>query len=384
MKVFNQLCVVLALALAMAIPGANRAFAATPYFGRAILVHDSLTFGSAVTVDSFDSSDTNASVNGTYSPALAQDAAVVAVATDTPVDIRNVKIAGYVSTVSPSLTIGIAGSVGDRSWLEAGSHGIQPEHHLITSPIYMPPVQLPFTNGASPVSNVIITTTNGVETYDYAFDSGLYETSTLSGKISVRGHARVLVTSSIAITGTGKIEIMDGSRMEIYCAGESTTIGGNGVINRTGLARNFLYFGLPSNTQLLVSGEAGLIGGIYAPQADITISGGGLSMPVLVGSFVSKTLYVNARGSFHYDKALGISGPGWENPLLLLSLTTDGTAGTMRVTGPPGESYTLQFQENVSGTNWQDLQGGSLDEAGADEFFIHSTAQTRFYRVRLP
>jgi len=47
------------------------------------------------------------------------------------------------------------------------------------------------------------------------------------------------------------------------------------VSNPSGQAKNFQYFGLPSNKTINFSGNATFAGVIYAPQADLTMSGGG-------------------------------------------------------------------------------------------------------------
>ncbi|MFN7140872.1 MAG: hypothetical protein ACK4UN_16170 [Limisphaerales bacterium] len=383
MRVCNQLCVFIAIAVNIGIFGGNHASAATPYFGRAILVGMDLTFGSVVTVDSFDSSDPNASDNGEYSPTLAKDTAIVAIATARPLNIGNAKVAGYVSTVNSSLTLGPGGSVGDRSWLTAGTNGIQPGHHLTNSPIYRPQVQLPFTNGLSPLVNGTITTTNGVEAYSYLFDSGDYAVDVLSGKIFVRGQARVLVRTAINVSGNGKIEILEGASLIIYCAGESVDLSGYGVINRTKRASNFQYFGV-GYSEIRIAGS-GMIGCIYAPDAALSIWGGGGSVnSSFIGSFVSNSLYVNGRASFHYDEALGKFGPTWEYPILHLAITTQGTNGLLRVIGPPGTSYTLQSTTDTSATNWHDFWSSRISAAGFEEFPIFLSFPTRFFRTMHP
>ena len=65
------------------------------------------------------------------------------------------------------------------------------------------------------------------------------------------------VTDTISIgSGGGKsknekappqIHIAPGASLTIYMAGATTTIGGNGVVNDSQEAKNFQYYGLPSN-----------------------------------------------------------------------------------------------------------------------------------------
>ena len=100
----------------------------------------------------------------------------------------------------------------------------------------------------------------------------------------------------------------------MYVGAASASIGGQGVVNSTGLAKNFTYYGLPTNTSLGLQANASFVGQIYAPQADMTQGGGGSTPYDFSGQVVAKSLNVNGHFSFHYDESLGTAGSaitGW-------------------------------------------------------------------------
>ena len=87
--------------------------------------------------------------------------------------------------------------------------------------------------------------------------------------------------------------------------GASAKIGGDGVVNQSANATNFFYWGLPTNTELTVSGNGAFKGVIYAPQADFTMNGGGNNTEDIVGASVSNTASINGHFQFHYDENIG-------------------------------------------------------------------------------
>jgi hypothetical protein len=80
------------------------------------------------------------------------------------------------------------------------------------------------------------------------------------------------------------------------------------VVNQDGLATSFSYWGLPSNTSVTMAGNAAFIGTIYAPQAALTLGGGGNTTYDFSGASISNTVAINGHFNFHYDEGLK-SGP---------------------------------------------------------------------------
>jgi hypothetical protein len=145
--------------------------------------------------------------------------------------------------------------------------------------------------------------------YDYVFDTGNYELDSLSGRVLTRGNAVVLVTDSVSFTGQDSIEIDFGATMKLYVSATSASIRGNGVLNYSGNANQFYYYGLPSNTSLAIGGNGSFTGVVYAPQADFTLGGGGNDDHDFIGASISKSVSMNGHFKFHYDENLSREGP---------------------------------------------------------------------------
>jgi hypothetical protein len=143
----------------------------------------------------------------------------------------------------------------------------------------------------------------------YMPDDANYKLENFYGNVLVTGHAKLYVTGSVQFTGNDTIDIAPGASLKLYVAASTAKIAGNGVLNEDGIATNFYYFGLPSNTTLTVSGNGTFIGAIYAPEAALTLDGGGHETTDFTGASVSQTARMNGHFKFHYDEALGKNGP---------------------------------------------------------------------------
>lgn len=157
-----------------------------------------------------------------------------------------------------------------------------------------------------PTTNVASVTT---QTYDYVLDSYDYTIGTLSGKVYVRGRARLIVTDSISFKGQDVLIIGPNGSLTIYMKGASTDIAGNGVINSSGKAENLQYYGLDSNTSISIHGNGGFTGAIYAPNANFQLGGGGNNNQDFIGASVTATVVMNGHFNFHYDEYLSKLGP---------------------------------------------------------------------------
>jgi len=92
-------------------------------------------------------------------------------------------------------------------------------------------------------------------------------------------------------------------------SGGSVSLGGNnvgGAIGATPL--NFLFYGLPNLTTIDFHGTSDFIGAIYAPEADLTLGGGGHGSN-LMGAAICRTVTLNGHYDVHYDEALAAWGP---------------------------------------------------------------------------
>jgi hypothetical protein len=262
------------------------------------------------TIDSFDSSDPLYNTLGRYDPfkqkanARVQCASTAAAA----IAVGNADVYGSVATgPGGTVTVGSSGCVGDVLWdtnpLNAGT--IQSGHRFSDVNLSLEDVGVPFTNGyATPASGTY--PYNGTN-YTYRLDTGTYQLSSLTvpggDAMLVTGDATLYVVGNFTTSGSGYVYIAPGATLRLYVGG-TATISGDGVVNGAGNAANFSIFGLPTCTKVVYSGSAQFIGTLYAPQADLTMSGSAAG----VGAVISKTATLSGGMSFHYDEALGGGG----------------------------------------------------------------------------
>ncbi len=59
-----------------------------------------------------------------------------------------------------------------------------------------------------------------------------------------------------------------------------------------------------------MSGNSAFNGTIYAPEADISFSGGGNNTVDFMGAIVGKSVRISGKYQFHYDESLGAGSNG--------------------------------------------------------------------------
>jgi hypothetical protein len=190
----------------------------------------------------------------------------------------------------------------------ANAGTIEPGHSAADINLSFQNVGVPFTSGYS-TPTVGAYVYNGTN-YTYRLDNGLYAVVgnfTLPGgsAMVVAGNATLYLTGNFTISGSGSVYIAPGASLKLYFGGSTATLSGGGVANGTGNAANFSIFGLPTCTRVTYSGSAPFIGTIYAPQADLTMSGGNGG----VGAVAARTVTLNGGMSFHFDEQLRRVGP---------------------------------------------------------------------------
>lgn len=270
--------------------------------------------GNNIATDSFDSSDPAYSTGGLYDPAKNKDGGDVATNSGLSNSLAagNANIMGEVSTgFGGTVGIGASGVVGDEAWHAGGNTGIQPGMSTDDMNIDLLDKESPFTVGFTPVAGTI-----GSTNYTYLVPNGDYSLSSISMSGSdvayIQGDVRLYVAGDISMSGNAAIEIAPGASLTIYAAGARTSLGGTGIVNGTGDAASFSYVGLETNTQVRFGGNADFVGTIYAPEAALTMGGGGSTAYDFVGAVVANTISMNGHFNFHYDEALaGIPTPGF-------------------------------------------------------------------------
>jgi hypothetical protein len=137
-----------------------------------------------------------------------------------------------------------------------------------------------------------------------------YEMNTLNmtgnDKMLVLTDTTLYVTGDFSMHGNSQIIIAPGASLKLFVGG-STTMAGNGIANYSLDASKFMYYGLPSNTEISITGNASFTGAIYAPHANIQLGGGGSDIYDVVGAIVGKNVDMNGHFEFHYDERLGRS-----------------------------------------------------------------------------
>jgi hypothetical protein len=189
------------------------------------------------------------------------------------------------------------------AWVNSGQQGIEADHFADDVNVEISPVTLPNTTWTPPIAGIY--PVGGVN-YKYYLDAkNQWKITSLDGSVYVESGNVVLYVSDKIKIGSGmQIHIASGAKLTIYMGGASATIGGQGVVNESGLAQNFLYYGLPTNTQLTFGGNASFVGVIYAPSAAFTLGGGGNNTYDFVGACITQSAKMNGHYNFHFDEAL--------------------------------------------------------------------------------
>jgi hypothetical protein len=286
-----------------------------PAFGYAMMVKTNVTTkGNNLTVDSYDSSDPYYSTNGVYDASTRKAGGDIA-STGGIINIQNADIFGKLKTgPSGSYSIG-NGSVGDLNWNVVGQ--IQPGWYANDFNMDFRDVQPPYTSGIDPTlpSTKVNLGTNtyvllGGASYYYNGDFVLNQNETLY----VSGTNTVLyVTGNFNMKSQNAcyISLAPGASLTLYVGTTSgSAVSGNLTqVNTSGNAGSFSYYGLPSNNSLVWSGNNNFVGTIYAPEADVSLGGGGSTVLDYQGSIVANSASLNGHFNVHYDESLRNGGP---------------------------------------------------------------------------
>jgi len=270
--------------------------------------------GQGCTSDSFDSSNTNYSTGGTYDPAKARDHGDISTLSSAngAINIGNGNVKGMVHTGPGGMqdmtaTIGSGGSVGDSAWVDNKKTGWEDGHFAADETRRVDEVKLIDASWTGPVKGNY--NVPGLGKFQYKLDnSSPWRITDLNGSIYVGSKDVVLyVSGSFTIPSGGKIYIAPGASLTIYVGAAKADVGGQGIVNATGIAGSFNYYGLPSNTYINFGANAAFVGNIYAPEAYFALGGGGATIYDFVGRSVTQSVKMNGHYHFHYDEALPLT-----------------------------------------------------------------------------
>ncbi len=253
--------------------------------------------GNGPSANSFNSALTDLSLNGRYTNTMTGSNGDVAVLYGT-LDLGNHDIVGDVF-------------LGPTANINTGTNQVYGTIHTDFNYDF-PSVVAPDTTGwftlNTPAGSTLAPDGNY---YTYVFTNNAdYVVPSMSGSIYVgtNAHVRLLIqsggTQSVIVAGNGAPV---NSKLSIYVASPTFNIG-SGVIDG-GRAANLAYYGLPSNTAINFSGNSAFTGTIYAPDATVTLTGGGSGDYDFVGSLIAKSIKLNGHFMFHFDEDLLTDGP---------------------------------------------------------------------------
>ena len=261
-----------------------------PMFSAAIEATDGIFFkGSGVTINSYDSADPRYydPLTGRYNPNVFNDKGRV-ICHYGPFEMENAKIYGKVETTEESsLTIGPNGVVGDLVW-HLNNKGIQEGWHTSTSSAEFSSLEAPPGGGPLP------TRMGGA----YVLTNGTYRTLSIRGDIMVKGHATLIVERDFEVNG---IVIEPNTSIKLYVNAGSVAL--KGIDNKNLRAESFMYFGLPGNQNISMQGNAAFCGIVLAPDAALSIGGGGADEIDFLGAIIARIVTVNGKMTFHFDEA---------------------------------------------------------------------------------
>jgi hypothetical protein len=146
--------------------------------------------------------------------------------------------------------------------------------------------------------------------YDYVLNGGDYSLTALRGTVYVGASSRLYVSSSLDLQG---VTIKPGARFDLFSNASDMSIAGNTTPNSSGRATSFFIWGTSNVTSIQLTGNGGLTGAYYAPNAQLSLKGGGNDYYDFIGAGIVRSVVMRGHFNFHYDEALGKFGPdrGW-------------------------------------------------------------------------
>ncbi|MEX2380991.1 MAG: hypothetical protein WD490_01280 [Opitutales bacterium] len=134
------------------------------------------------------------------------------------------------------------------------------------------------------------------------------------GDLTIVGPVILVVSGDIKFSGGARLVIgfnrmnTEGASLLLYASSDVTVSGSGGMVNRTEIPNNLAIFGMGAEAaDCSFSQEFGLGGNakwsalVYAPNADITMNGGG-SDGIMSGAVVGVNITITGGSNFWYDE----------------------------------------------------------------------------------
>jgi hypothetical protein len=253
--------------------------------------------GSGIVTDSYNSQDPTQSTNGYWNGYSGTNGNIASV--NGVVNIGNQIINGNLFLGPNASYASSAGQVTGKIFTNAN--------------LPFPDVSLP-TNDAS--GNPIIwisapNTTNGSGKHVTVFHdftaSGYY---TITDLLAVIVEPGVTVALDVKTSNWNPVYLninggtTNSGNVVLFVESGACTLVGNSVGGPSGnRPANLWCYGLPEITGINLSGNSSFVGVIYAPEATITVNGGGTNFD-FIGSVIANSIALNGPYAFHYDESL--------------------------------------------------------------------------------
>jgi len=298
----------------------------------ALVVSGALNFGGAIYADSFDSANPAFSTGGRYAPL--KHKANGDIRSPSPFSLQgNSDIRGRVW--APYVVVSGSTSIGDIHW---NLKGIQPGWVQPGTPFQFEDVSAPYSDAPQPSGGTLVI--RGVTNW---FDG-----------ILGNGYYLILTNTSLAVTGmaslfapngfSGTISLAPDARLKMY-VGTGLTLDRAGTNAQADFATNLIVYCLPTVTYVSLRSGSSFTGILYAPEADVVLSGGA----EIFGSIAAKTVSTMGTCDLHYDEQIS----RWYPPIraaLASARFVSGVGLQFEVSGSPGLPYVVESSTNL--TDW--------------------------------
>jgi Tfp pilus assembly protein PilX len=279
-----------------------------PKYG--IVAKQQLSMNGNPLINSYDSSNDDWSTNGRYDASKQSDRVGVGVLSSaTPaIDTGGGRIYGTAST-GPGGTVN--GNIGSGEWFAGGNSGSEPDHTTDDFNMAVPNASLPGNFSSTPQTVPLLGAVLGgiFSGFTYVLSPGDWKFGAVnfsSGGIYVQGNVRIWVDGDFRMSSSASVTLAPGATLEMYIGHPTSPsavqmdLSGNCVINPTGIPANCSIYGLQNCTSMKYSGTSAAYCKLYAPNADIRITGD----YDFNGSIVGNYIRFSGNAQIHYDEAL--------------------------------------------------------------------------------
>lgn len=211
--------------------------------------------------------------------------------------LQNADVLGYVATGGSQPKLGPQGSITGFGT----ASGVKVDSSRVATDFYsdFPDVDHPDYPSALTSPSGFVMGSSGTKTYYEMEELSISSSNTLY----VMGDVSLAVEDWVDIKGN--LVILPYSKLTLYVKGDLTA-GGNGIVNYTGKPENMLIYGTAKegeSQEIKLHGNAAMSGVVYAPNAELSLRGGG-SSGSFFGAAVAKNITINGTYAYHYDEAL--------------------------------------------------------------------------------